>query len=108
MRQLRRRIEKIAMSFPAKPKPPREQMVKQMASRLTPGEDLMVLRRIMKAGRPLLAATEQESQAIAAYESAFEKATSLIKEDLKRQKKARPKSIPLQGGRRRQSFEVSV
>ena len=86
MRQIRKRIEKIAMLFPVKPNPTPEQMVKQMALRLTPGEDLMVLWRMLKTVRPLLATTEQESQAIAAYESAFEKATSLIKEDLKPRK----------------------
>ena len=37
------------------------------------GEDLMVLRRMIKAGRPLLASTERESQAVAAYRSAVEK-----------------------------------
>jgi hypothetical protein len=44
MRQIRSRIQKIAMSLPAKPAPTAEQAITQMAMRLTPGEDLLVLR----------------------------------------------------------------
>jgi hypothetical protein len=83
MRQIRSRIEKIAMSLPAKAAPTPQQAIIQMALRLTPGEDLIVLRRIIKAGRPLLTSTQQESRAIAAYQSAVEKATRLMNETLK-------------------------
>jgi hypothetical protein len=84
MRRIRSRIEKIAMSLAAKPAPTPQQAITQMALRLTAGEDLMVLHRLIKAGRPLVASTEQESQAIAAYQSSVEKAKSLMKGHLKR------------------------
>jgi hypothetical protein len=74
MRQIQRRIEKLAMLFPVKPTPTPEQAVNQMALQQMSGEDLMVLRSIFKAGRPLLASTERESQAVGAYRSAVERA----------------------------------
>ena len=42
------------------------------------GEDLMVLRRMIKAGRLLVASNERESQAVAAYRSAVERVIRVI------------------------------
>ena len=75
MRQIQSRIEKLeAMLFTMKPRPTPEEAVSQMALQQMSGEDLMVLRRIIKAGGPLLASTERESRAIGAYRSAVERA----------------------------------
>jgi hypothetical protein len=80
MRRIQSRIEKLTRLLAAKliQTPP----IIRMALQLTSGEDLMVLRRIIKAGRPLLASTEQESRALAAYQSAVEKASGLMADDL--------------------------
>jgi hypothetical protein len=80
MRQIQRRLEKLAKSLAVKPIP--TPPIIQMALQLTPSEDLMILRRIIKAGRPLLASTEQESRALAAYQSVVEKATGVMNDNL--------------------------
>jgi hypothetical protein len=78
MRQIQSRIEKLAAILcTVKPSPTPEQAVRRMALQQMSGEDLMVLRSIIKAGRPLIASTERESQAIGAYRSAVEKAIAL-------------------------------
>ena len=90
MRQIQSRIEKLAAILcTVKPSPTPEQAVSQMALRHMSGEDLMVLRSIIKAGRPLIASTERESQAIGAYRSAVEKAIALTNDNLKRGKSHR-------------------
>jgi hypothetical protein len=85
MRQIQRRIEKLEMLFPVKPTPTPEQAVSQMALQQISGEDLMVLRSIIKAGRSL-PSTERESQAVAAFRSAVERATGLINDKMKHAK----------------------
>jgi hypothetical protein len=80
MRQIQRRLETLTRLLAANPTP--TPPIIQMALQLTPVEDLMILRRIIKAGRPLLASTEQESRALAAYESAVDKAAVLMNDDL--------------------------
>src|ERR1700730_13670768 len=86
MRQIETRIKTLAGLLAAKPIPTPEQLIIDMALQLTSSEDLMVLRRIIKTGRPLLASTEQESRALAAYHSAVEKAIGLMNGNLKRRK----------------------
>jgi hypothetical protein len=82
--------------------------ITQMALLQTPGEDLIVLWRIIKAARPLLASTEQESRAIAAYQSAVERAKSLINENLKREKIHRRNRSSFKAVNRDRHFEVNV
>jgi hypothetical protein len=72
MRRIQVRLEKLGKLFPEKPVITRKQAVSRAAVQQMSGEDLMVLRRMIKAGRPLLASTERESQAVAAYRSAVE------------------------------------
>jgi hypothetical protein len=86
MRQIESRIKNLAGLLAAKPIPTPEQPIIDMALQLTSSEDLMVLRGIIKTGRPLLASTEQESRALAAYHSAVEKAIGLMNDNLKRRK----------------------
>ena len=73
MRRIQVRLEKLGQLFPATPVFTPEQAISHAAVQQMSGEDLMVLRRMIKAGRPLLASTERESQAVAAYRSAVEK-----------------------------------
>ena len=77
MRQIQRRLEKLTRLLAATPTP--TPPIIQMALQLTPGDDLMILRRIIKAGPPFLASTEHESRALAAYQSALDKAATLLK-----------------------------
>ena len=77
MRRIHSRLEKLGKLFPAKPVVTPEQSISLSAVQQMSGEDLMVLRRMIKAGRPLLASTERESQAVAAYRSAIEKVIRL-------------------------------
>ena len=67
MRRIHSRLDKL---FPAKPVVTPEQAISLVAGQQMSGEDLMVLRRMIKAGRPLLASNERESEAVAAYRSA--------------------------------------
>jgi hypothetical protein len=94
MRRIQSRIEKLTRLLAAKPIP--TPPIIQMALQLTSGEDLMVLRRVIKAGRPLLASTEQESRALAAYQSALEKA-ALLNDNLTRRKDPSTGSIAFEG-----------
>ena len=77
MRRIQVRLEKLGKLFPATPLVTPEQAISRAAVHQMSGEDLMVLRRMIKAGRPLLASTERESQAVAAYRSAVEKVIRL-------------------------------
>jgi phage FluMu protein gp41 len=70
MRRIHSRLEKLGKLFPAKPVVTPEQAISVAAVQQMSGEDLMVLRRMIKAGRPLLASNERESEAVAAYRSA--------------------------------------
>ena len=87
MRQIQSRIEKlVAILCTVRPSPTPEQAVSRMALQHMSGEDLRVLRTIIKAGPPLIASNERESQAIDAYRSAAEKAIALTNDNLKRGK----------------------
>ena len=70
MRRIQVRLEKLGKLFPATPVVTPEQAISRAAVQQMSGEDLMVLRRMIKAGRPLLASNERESEAVAAYRSA--------------------------------------
>ena len=70
MRRIQVRLEKLGRLFPEKPVVTPEQAISRAAVQQMSGEDLMVLRRMIKAGRPLLASNERESEAVAAYRSA--------------------------------------
>ena len=84
MRRIQVRLEKLGKLFPATPLVTPEQAISRAAVHQMSGEDLMVLRRMIKAGRPLLASTERESQAVAAYRSAVEKVIRLTEGSSKR------------------------
>src|SRR6202051_120075 len=71
------RLEKLGKLFPEKPVITRKQAISHAAVQQMSGEDLMVLRRMIIAGRPLLPSTERESEAVAAYRSAIEKVIRL-------------------------------
>ena len=73
MRRIQVRLEKLGKLFPEKPVITRKQAISHAAVQQMSGEDLMVLRRMIKAGRPLQASSERESQAVAAYRSAVER-----------------------------------
>jgi hypothetical protein len=77
MRRIHSRLEKLGKLFPAKPVVTPEQAISLAAVQQMSGEDLMVLRRMIKAGRPLLASNERESEAVAAYRSAVAAAIRL-------------------------------
>ena len=70
MRRIQDRLEKLGKLFPATPVVRPEQAISLAAVQQMSGEDLMVLRRMIKAGRPLLASNERESEAVSAYRSA--------------------------------------
>ena len=77
MRRIQVRLEKLGKLFPEKPVITRKQAISHAAVQQMSGEDLMVLRRMIIAGRPLLPSTEREFQAVAAYRSAVEKVIRL-------------------------------
>jgi hypothetical protein len=77
MRRIQVRLEKLSKLFPATPIVTPEQAISRAAVQQMSGEDLIVLRRMIIAGRPLLASTERESEAVAAYRSAVEKVIRL-------------------------------
>ena len=56
-----------------------KKVIQKIAMKFTPGEQLRVIARMIRAGRLLQPANEQESEALAAYSSAFERATELVK-----------------------------
>ena len=76
MRRIQVRLEKLSQLFPEKPVITRKQAISHAAVQQMSGEDLMVLRRMIKAGR-LQASNERESQAVAAYCSAVERVIRL-------------------------------
>jgi hypothetical protein len=84
MRRIQVRLEKLGKLFPEKPVITQKQAISHAAVQQMSGEDLMVLRRMIIAGRPLLASTERESQAVAAYSSAVEKVIRLTEGSSKR------------------------
>jgi hypothetical protein len=57
-----------------------KKVIQKIAMKFTPGEQLMMIVRMKRAGR-LQPANEQESEALAAYNSALEWATELVKGD---------------------------
>ena len=77
MRRIQVRLEKLGKRFPEKPVITPEQAISNAAVQQMSGEDLMVLRRMIIAGRPLLPSTERETEAVAAYRSAVEKVIRL-------------------------------
>ena len=72
MRRIQVRLEKLGKRFPEKPVITPEQAISNAAVQQMSGDDLMVLRRMIIAGRQLRASNERESQAVAAYRSAVE------------------------------------
>src|SRR5690349_12428648 len=85
IRKFQARLDKLASVFPVKPPPTREEAIKSLAIRLTPSEDLMVIVRMLRAGRE--PANEREFQARAAYVSAVQKAIELTDGVSKRKKR---------------------
>jgi hypothetical protein len=78
MRRIQVRLEKLGKLFPATtPVVTPQQAISHAAVQQMSGEDLMVLRRMIIAGRQLQASSEQEAQAVAAYRSAVERAIRL-------------------------------
>ena len=77
IRQFQRRLDKLAKLFSVKPPPSREELIVEMALRLTPEEQLWLVHCMLEAGQ-LTPSNEQEFQAFAAYNSAFERATQVI------------------------------
>jgi hypothetical protein len=72
MRRIQVRLEKLGKLFPATPVVTPEQAISRAAVQQMSGEDLMVLRRMIIAGRQLQASSEREALAVAAYRSAVE------------------------------------
>jgi hypothetical protein len=72
MQRVRRRIEELARLFPLKPAITPGEVIRRTAVQRMSGEDLLVLRRMILAGRTLLSCNERESAAVAAYRSAVE------------------------------------
>lgn len=87
IQQFQRRLDKLASLFPVKPPPSREDLIGEMAVGLVTGEQLWLVDRMLEAER-LIPTNEQELQAVAAYNSAFERATQVIdsssKEEIQR------------------------
>jgi hypothetical protein len=73
MRRIQVRLEKLSKLFPEKPVINREQAISDAAVQQMSGEDLIVLRRMIIAGRQLRASSERETLAVAAYRSAVER-----------------------------------
>ena len=84
MRRIQVRLEKLGKLFPEKPVITQKQAISHAAVQQMSGEDLMVLRRMIIAGRPLLPSTERETEAVAAYRSAVEKVIRLTEGSSKR------------------------
>ena len=76
MRRIQVRLEKLAKLFPEMPVVTPEQDIRRATFQQMSCEDLMTLRRMIKAGR-LQASNERESQAVAAYRSAVERVIRL-------------------------------
>jgi hypothetical protein len=76
MRRIQVRLEKLGKLFPEKPVVTPEQDIRRATVQQMSCEDLMTLRRMIKAGR-LQASNERESQAVAAYRSAVERVIRL-------------------------------
>ena len=72
MRRIHVRLEKLRQRFPEKPVITQKEAITHAEMQQTSGEDLIVLRRMIIAGRQLRASNERESQAVAAYRSAVE------------------------------------
>ena len=77
MRRIQVRLEKLGKLFPEKPVITRKQDISHAAVQQMSGDDLMVLRRMIIAGRQLVVSNERESQAVAAYRSAVERVIRL-------------------------------
>ena len=74
MRGIRRRLQKLGKLVPVKPPPTPQQVISAKALPPMSGEDLLVLRRMIRsrqAGQPLSASNERESRVLEAYRSAF-------------------------------------
>ena len=84
MRRIQVRLEKLGKLFPEKPVITQKQAISHAAVQQMSGEDLMVLRRMIIAGRQLQASSEREALAVAAYRSAVEKVIRLTEGSSKR------------------------
>jgi hypothetical protein len=84
VREFQARLDELARVFPVKPPPTREEVIKSLAIRLTPSEDLMVIALMLRERRQ--PADEREFQAQAAYVSAVKKAVELTDGVSKRKK----------------------
>ena len=84
MRRIHSRLEKLGKLFPAQPVVTPEQAISLAAVQQMSGEDLMVLRRMIIAGRQLQASSEREALAVAAYRSGVEKVIRLTEGSSKR------------------------
>ena len=84
MRRIQVRLEKLGKLFPEKPVITQKQAINHAAVQQMSGEDLMVLRRMIIAGRQLQPSTEREFQAVTAYRSAVEKVIRLTDGSSKR------------------------
>src|ERR1700681_4233966 len=83
MRRIQVRLEKLGRLFPEKPVVTPEQDIRQATFQQMSCEDLITMRRMIKAGR-LQASNEREAQAVAAYRSAVEKVIRLTEGSSKR------------------------
>ena len=77
VKQLQRRLDKLAKIFPVKPPPSREDLIAEIAFGLIPSEQLWLVHSMLEAER-LIPSNELELQAVCAYNSAFERATQII------------------------------
>lgn len=74
MRGIQRRLQKLGRLVPVKPAPTPQQVISVKALPHMSGEDLLVLRRMIRsrqAGQPLSPSNERESRVLEAYHSAF-------------------------------------
>ena len=77
IQQFQRRLDKLAKLFPVTRPPSREKLIVHMAFGLMPPEQLWIQHKMEEAGR-LIPSNEEEFQALAAWVSAFERATQVI------------------------------
>jgi len=77
LQQIQRRLDKLGKLFPIKPLPSREDLIVEMAFGFLSDEQLWIVERMEGAGR-VIPSNEEELEALAAHEEAFERATKVI------------------------------
>jgi hypothetical protein len=75
--QIQRRLDKLAKLFPVNPPLSREDLIAETAFGLIPTEQLWLVHCMLEADR-LIPSTEEELQALVAYDAAFERAIEVI------------------------------